>query len=96
MFSGKKVRRGELTKAEADVATQTLEQADVTLVSTRRYLARAAAIAVELDHPVYDAMYLAVAEASGLRLVTADERLVHKLREGRNRFREILVPRPLA
>jgi predicted nucleic acid-binding protein len=92
----KKVRRGELTKEEADVAAQTLEQADITLVSTRRYLARATAIAVQFDHPAYDAMYLAVAEATGLRLVTADDRLVRKLREGRHRFRDILVPLPLA
>jgi len=87
----KKVRRGELTKGEADVAAQTLEQADLAVVSTRGYLALATSIAVEFDHPAYDAVYLAVAEASSLRLVTADERLTRKLREGQSRFREMLV-----
>ena len=90
----KKVRRGELTKGEADVAAKTLEQADIILVSTRSYLALATAIAVELAHPAYDAMNLALAEASSLRLVTADNSLVRKLRGGQNRFREMLVALP--
>jgi predicted nucleic acid-binding protein len=71
-----------------------LEQADIILVSTRGYLARATAIAVELDHPAYDPVYLAVAEPSSLRLVTADNRLVRKLRTGQNRFREMHVALP--
>jgi predicted nucleic acid-binding protein len=87
----KKVRRGELTEREADIAAQTLEQADLTLVSTRGYLALATSVAVELDHPAYDAVYLTVAEASELRLVTADDKLVRKVREGQNRFRHMLV-----
>lgn len=87
----KKVRRGELTKREADIAAQTLEQADLTLVSTRGYLALATSVAVELDHPAYDAVYLTVAEASELRLVTADDRLIRKVRESQNRFRRMLV-----
>lgn len=86
-----KVRRGELTKEEAEIAAQTLEQADLTLVSTRAYLALATSIAVELDHPAYDAVYLAVAEASKLRLVTADDRLTRRVRERQNRFHQVLV-----
>ena len=86
-----KVRRGELTKEEAEIAAQTLEQADLAVVSTRDCLALAASIAVELDHPAYDAVYLAVAEASDLRLVTADERLVRKVQTGQNPFRHRLV-----
>jgi len=85
------VRRGELTKEEAEIAGQTFEQADLAVVSTRDCLALAASIAVELDHPAYDAVYLAVAEASSLRLVTADDRLIRKVRESRSRFRGVLV-----
>jgi predicted nucleic acid-binding protein len=70
----KKVRRGELTKGEAEIAAQTLEQADLTVVSTRERLALATLIAVELDDPAYDAVYLAAAEAFSLPLVTADDR----------------------
>jgi len=87
----KKVRRGELTQAEADIAAQTLEAADLAVVPTRGYVAIATSMAVELDHPAYDAVYLAVAEAANLRVVTADDRLVRKLRQSRNRLREVVV-----
>ena len=87
----KKVRRGELSKDEADIAAQTLEQADIAIASTRGHLASAMAIAVELDHPAYAAVYLSVAQAAELRLVTADDRLIRKVREGENRFRHMLV-----
>ena len=39
----------------------------------------------------YDAVYLAMAEAQGLRYVTADDRLARKVRDGKNRFQQILV-----
>jgi predicted nucleic acid-binding protein len=87
----KKVRRGEVTKEEAEIAAQTLEQADLTVVSARAYTARAAALAIELDHPAYDGMYLAVAEALGLRLVTADDRLVRKARQAGSRFQPLVL-----
>lgn len=41
---------------------------------------RAAALARELDHPVYDCFYLALAEAEGAALITADRRLVESVR----------------
>ena len=87
----KKVQRGELSKDEADIAAQTLEQADIAIASTRGHLASAMAIAVELDHPAYAAVYLSVAQAAELRLVTADDRLIRKVREDENRFRHMLV-----
>ena len=40
---------------------------------------RAVAIARELDHPVYDCLYLSLAEARQTRLVTADARFLAKL-----------------
>lgn len=40
---------------------------------------RAVAIAAQLDHPVYDCLYLAVAEVRQAPLVTADGRLLAKL-----------------
>ena len=87
----KKVRRGEMTEEEAEIAAQTLEQADITIAPTRGHLAVATAIAVELDHAAYDAVYLAVAEASDLRLVTADNWPTRKIRERQNRFRQRLI-----
>jgi len=87
----KKVRRGELTGDEAEIAGQTLEQADLTIVSARAYVIRATTIAVELDHPAYDGIYLAVAEALQLRLVTADDRLIRKVGQSANRFQSYLL-----
>lgn len=87
----RKVRHGLLTEEEAGIAAQALEQTDLVVVSARAYLARAVAIAVELDHPAYDAIYLAVAEAFGLRLATADQRLVRKVNQAPGRFRHMLT-----
>lgn len=88
----RKVRRREMTEEEAGIAAQTLEQAELAVVSTRTYLARAVAIAAELDHPAYDAIYLAVAEAFDVRLVTADDRLIRKVGEPPGRYRPMLLP----
>lgn len=75
----KKVRRGELSIDEAEIAAQALENADLAPHSTRLYLAAALAIAAALDHPAYDCIYLALAEALSLRFVTADRMLVRKI-----------------
>lgn len=88
----RKVRHGLLSEEEAEMAARTLEQSDLGVVSSRVYMTRAIAIAVELDHPAYDAIYMAVAEAFGLRLTTADYRLLRKAEQGAARFRDLLVP----
>ncbi len=88
----KKVRRGEVTREEAEIAARTLEQADLTVVSARAYMGPATAIAIDLDHPAYDGVYLAVAAALGLRLVTADDRLVRKARQTARRFQPLVLP----
>lgn len=40
---------------------------------------RAGAIALAIDHPVYDCFYLALSEAQDVPLVTADRKLVTRL-----------------
>lgn len=75
----KKVRRGELVKDEALLAAKLLQNADLELLPTRPLLESAARLAVELDHPAYDCVYLALAVARDCQLVTADERLLRKL-----------------
>jgi predicted nucleic acid-binding protein len=76
----KKVRRSELTADEAVLAARLLARADVELAPMRPYLEAATRIAVALDHPAYDCVYLALAEAEGLSFVTADEQLLRKVR----------------
>ena len=48
------------------------------LVPTSVLKDRALAIAIELRHSVYDCFYLALAERSASRLVTADDRLIRR------------------
>jgi predicted nucleic acid-binding protein len=52
----------------------------IRIVPSRTCAARAAELAEELDHPVYDCLYLAVAESEGDVLVTADAAFVRKTR----------------
>ncbi|SMF76983.1 Predicted nucleic acid-binding protein, contains PIN domain [Tistlia consotensis] len=80
----KKVQRAELSEREALLAARLLERADIELLPTRALLEPATQLAIELDHPAYDCLYLALAEANDCRFVTADERLLRKLGQGRH------------
>jgi predicted nucleic acid-binding protein len=71
----KKVRRSELTAAEAQFAARLLARADVELAPMRSLLEPAAALAIAIDHPAYDCVYLALAESLSCNFVTADQRL---------------------
>lgn len=77
----KMVLRREITSEEADIAAQALEGADLELVAMRPYLAAATALAIALDHAASACIYLAIAAELAVPLVTADERLVKKLRQ---------------
>jgi predicted nucleic acid-binding protein len=79
----KKVRRGELSREQALLAAGLLERADLELLPTRNLLEAAARIAIELDHPAYDCVYLALASANDLKFVTADESFARKVRQMR-------------
>jgi predicted nucleic acid-binding protein len=76
----KKTMRRELSGREADRALGLLHESGLVLRPTRPLLPRAAAIARRLSHPVYDCVYLALAETERAPLVTADERLASRLR----------------
>ncbi len=54
------------------------------------YAFRAAELAVELDHPAYDCFYLALAEARGDVVVTADARFIAKLAV--TPFAQLVIP----
>lgn len=79
----KKVQRDELSEDEALFAARLLQGADIELLPTRSLLEAAARIAIALDHPAYDCLYLALAAANDCRFVTADERFLRKLGQGR-------------
>jgi len=75
----RKTRRKELSENEALFAAGLLARADIELVAMRPYLEAATRIAIALDDPAYDCIYIALAEAEGVRLVTADTSLVRKV-----------------
>ena len=45
-------------------------------------LEAATSIAIELDHPPYGCLYIALAAANDCRFVTADKRLLRKVGDG--------------
>ncbi len=86
----KKVRRQEMDAADLDEAIVTLPALGIRLVPTAALLRRAAGLAIELGHPVYDCVYLAlsaegrgVLATAGARLRRAAERVAIPLWEAR-------------
>ena len=76
----KKVQRGLLAPGEALEAQQRLTAlAPVRILPSAPYQPRALVLAMQHERSFYDSLYLALAEAEGGILVTADERLVNAL-----------------
>ncbi len=74
------VRRLRWTGEQADVAATLLERLPVTAVADERDRSRAFELARRYDNwPVYEMVYVAVAERLAEPLVTADERLRSRL-----------------
>lgn len=56
---------------------------------SRPLLGAATEMAIQLDHPAYDCLYLALAVANDCQFVTADERLLRKLAQvGQSQLQE--------
>ena len=67
----------------------------IRIVPSRPLAARAAEMAEHLDHPVYDCLYLALAEVETDVLLTADSRLARKIKDRDLRKRVRLIPNAL-
>jgi len=72
----KKLIRREITAREAAYALDLLLGSTLDLRPSGPLLGRALALARRLRHPVYDCVYLALAQVEGAALVTADRRLL--------------------
>ncbi|WP_137132791.1 type II toxin-antitoxin system VapC family toxin [Rhizobium sp. FY34] len=77
----KKVRRGELTSAEAQFAARLIEGSDMQLAPLLPLFGKSIQLSLLLDHPAYDCTYLALALQERCQFVTADETLVRKLQQ---------------
>lgn len=76
----KKFRLGEIGRATAAEAMATLLDVGIRPVPTAELLPLALDLAIGLDHPAYDLFYVALARRQGIRFVTADRRLVARVR----------------
>ena len=75
----KKAAKTEIGPEQAALGLSGIEAAFSRFVPTALVLDRAMELALEVNHPVYDCLYLATAELEGCKLVTADDRLRTKL-----------------
>lgn len=73
-----KVRMGQMLQAQAEFVAGVIPQYFASLVPSAEISITAFQIASDLDHPVYDCAYLAVAVRFSAVLVTADRRLLTK------------------
>lgn len=75
----KKVRRGELSDAEAREVLEALGTIGLRTVSSEHLITPALEIALETECTVYDALYVALAVTREVALVTADRRLYDRI-----------------
>lgn len=73
-----RLRRGDIEAEQAILATSHLADSFLTLIPSRTLIDRALKIAREIDHPIYDCLYLATAEQWEADFVTADKQLGRK------------------
>lgn len=72
----KKNRRGEYRRDQLDLVPPLLCEILARTVPTADLLSRAAVLAVQHDHPIYDCLYVALAERHRIPLATADIRML--------------------
>lgn len=77
----KRALKGEMSAQHARVAVRALPQLLSLSVPNAGLLNSALDVALTLEHPVYDCLYLALAEQREAPLVTADTRLMDRLAE---------------
>lgn len=76
----KKVRKGEVELAPILPFLAGLQEL-IETISEAPFISRATEIAVELGHPIYDCIYLALAETGEKQLLTADQRLLAAVKD---------------
>jgi len=71
----KKRRLGHITPSQAERALEIVSRRAVRLIDDGSLLPGALSLAVLIDHPVYDCLYVVAAWQAGVPLITADRRL---------------------
>lgn len=68
----KRLRRAEISATTAKALSARVPGLFTTIVPIETLSSRAAEIMITLTHPIYDCLYLALAEREGLPIVTVD------------------------
>lgn len=79
----KRIARGEMNDPEGAAEQVARLPELLSLTDEHVLIGRAMAIACEIGHPIYDCLYLAMAENRDEPLVTADRRLLEKVKSTR-------------
>ncbi|MDN2582594.1 type II toxin-antitoxin system VapC family toxin [Aquibium sp. ELW1220] len=88
-----KLSKGQISLPHAQTGFRFVASAMTSLVPDRELVGRALDIAAELEHPVYDCMYIACAERENTKVVTADARF--KRRTAQSRYATLVESLPI-
>ena len=80
-----------MARAQVSVVAERAPSLFAALVAEIDLAKRASEISLDLEHPAYDCFYLALAEREDAMLVTADRRLVERVRGTRWECRAIAL-----
>lgn len=77
----KRVRRGEMTNEAATFAVRLLQLQpdDFEFVSIASLADHALQLAISLDHPIYDCLFIALAAREKCPFITSDDKLLRKV-----------------
>jgi predicted nucleic acid-binding protein len=79
----KKVKNQEITAEQGQAIVSNVPMVLDHIVPSSEVAKRAFALAVQFNHPVYDCLYLALAERESISLVTDDAKLVTVAKKAR-------------
>lgn len=84
-----RVTRGDLNVEESTRLIEGLIALRLDVRATRDLISRALRLASAMRHPIYDCLYLALAEREGVPLVTADQRFLNAVRRAKLEVAEV-------
>jgi predicted nucleic acid-binding protein len=84
-----RVQRGEFSIETGQALTDRLQAASIETRPVRPLISRALWLASTINHPIYDCIYLALAESLEAPFLTADQRFLNAFRRARFQTAEV-------
>jgi len=85
-----RVQRGQLDLRQAKRLLDRIREFRFETLQVAPFVDRSLELASLLSHPIYDCLYIAVAEFAAVPLVTADKRFVAAVNRGKLRIAEVI------